>query len=232
MQSENSNPLLAPPHGQVLSVNVGQVREIEWLGQTWTTAIWKLPVQGPVALRGVNLAGDDQADRVAHGGMDKAVYSYAREDAAWWEQQLGRSVEAGAFGENLTLAGIAVTDAVVGERWEIGTALLEVSQPRVPCFKLGARMGDAHFPQRFAAAGRPGAYLRIVREGEVTVGDALRVVSRPAHGVTVGEIAHVYHRDRAHAEQLLAVPELSRGWHTWAKRVIAAQRRRTRHQGE
>ena len=117
--------------------------------------------------RGVNLAGDDQADRKAHGGPDKAVYAYAVEDARWWEQEIGRSLAYGEFGENLTTEGIEVNDALVGERWQIGTTVLEVSEPRIPCWRLGVRMNDKMFPRRFTEALRPGAYLRIVVEGEV-----------------------------------------------------------------
>jgi MOSC domain-containing protein YiiM len=185
------------------------------------TAIWKTPVDGRVALRGVNLAGDDQADREVHGGTDKAVYAYASEDAAWWEQELGRSVEPGSFGENLTLQGVEVTNALIGERWEIGSALLEVSQPRIPCFKLGARMNDPEFPKRFAAAGRPGAYLRVVREGDVGTGDQVRVVTRPTHDITVGEVADVYHHDHSRVDRLLMAPELTESWQVWARKVRA-----------
>ena len=157
--------------GKLLSVNVGSPREIEWLGRREATSIWKSPVEGRVPVRGVNVAGDDQADREFHGGPDKAVYAYAREDTVWWERELGRELEHGNFGENLTVSGVDVTGAVVGERWEIGTVVLEVAQPRIPCWKLGARMEDASFPVHFAAAGRPGAYLRIVEEGEIGAGD-------------------------------------------------------------
>ena len=205
--------------GRVLAVNVGCARKIEWLGQTWTTAIWKSPVSGRVAFHGVNLVGDEQADREVHGGDDKAVYAYAREDAAWWEVQLGRAVETGTFGENLTLEDIDVTRAVIGQRWEIGSLVLEVSQPRIPCFKLGARMNDPQFPPRFAAAGRPGAYLRVIREGDVAEGDEVRVGPRPAHGVTVGDVAHVYHEDHSGAARLLTAPELAEGWRVWAEKV-------------
>jgi MOSC domain-containing protein YiiM len=206
--------------GKVLSVNVGQPREIEWLGQKATTAIWKSPVAGRIPLLGVNLAGDGQADRLVHGGPDKAVYSYSREDEEWWEQQLGRPLELGAFGENLTLARVDVSGAVVGERWEIGTALLEVAQPRVPCWKLGARMGDPDFPTRFSAAGRPGAYLRIIREGDIGAGDEVRIAHRPAHGITVGAAAHIYHNDRARAYLLLDIPELAEPLKRWARRIL------------
>ena len=183
----------------VASVNVGAVRTVEWRGQRITTGIWKEPVGGPVLVRGVNLAGDDQADRSVHGGPDKAAYAYAQEDTAWWAGQLGRALGPGAFGENLTTSGLDLTNAVVGERWAVGSAVLEVSQPRVPCYKLGIRMGDERFPRRFAAAGRPGAYLRVVREGEVAAGDEIRVLSRPPHGVTVGLVERAGRRPRAPA---------------------------------
>ena len=160
--------------GRLLAVNVGAVRQIELAGQARTTAIWKLPVSGRVAVRGVNLVGDDQADRHAHGGPDKAVYAYAREDYAWWERQLDRTLDPGMFGENLTTERIDLTDALVGERWRVGSAVLQVTSPRVPCWKLGVRMGDPRFPARFAAAGRPGAYLAILEEGEIGAGDRSR----------------------------------------------------------
>jgi len=204
--------------GKLLSVNVGSPREIEWLGRREATSIWKSPVNGRLPVRGVNVAGDDQADREFHGGPDKAVYAYAREDAVWWERELGRQLEHGVFGENLTVSGVDVTGAVVGERWEIGSAILEVAQPRIPCWKLGARMEDASFPVHFAAAGRPGAYLRIVEEGEIGADDDVRVAGRPEHGVTVGDVARIYHQERGRASTLLDVPELCSDWHDWALR--------------
>jgi MOSC domain-containing protein YiiM len=206
--------------GRLLSVNVGSPRQIEWLGRVEETSIWKEPVAERLAVRGVNVAGDDQADREVHGGPDKALYAYAREDTDWWEKELGRQLGHGTFGENLTTEGVDVSGAVVGEQWEVGGALLEVCQPRIPCWKLGARMGDRNFPVYFAAAGRPGAYLRIAREGEIGAGDGIRVGERPAHGLTVGEVARIYHQERGRARALLAVPELAVEWREWAgKRV-------------
>jgi MOSC domain-containing protein YiiM len=138
---------MATTAGKVLSVNVGLPRGFEYNGRPARSAIWKSPVAGRVAARGVNLAGDDQADRKAHGGSDKAVYAYAVEDARWWEQEIGRSLSYGEFGENLTTEGIEVNDALVGERWEIGTTVLEISEPRIPCWRLGVRMNDKLFPR-------------------------------------------------------------------------------------
>src|SRR5713101_5771244 len=172
-------------NGRVLSINVGGVLEFVYNGRAAKSAIWKAPVVGRIAARGVNLEGDDQADRKAHGGADKAVYAYAVEDLRWWEEKLGRSLPYGQFGENLTTEGIEVNDALVGEHWEIGSTVLEVSEPRVPCWRLGVRMDDQMFPRRFTEALRPGAYLRIIVEGDVGAGDEIRVTFKPAHDLTI-----------------------------------------------
>jgi MOSC domain-containing protein YiiM len=208
--------------GVVESVNVGTPREVSWRGGTVTTAIWKDPVQGRVRVRGVNVDGDRQANLEAHGGVDKALYTYGAEDLEWWAGQLGREVPPGSFGENLTVRGVDVSGALVGERWRAGGTLLEVSQPRTPCFKLGIRMGSQRFPSRFAAAGRPGAYLRILAEGEVAAGDPVEVVHRPGHGLTVAEVSRIYHQDHAGAARLLQVPELADTWKQWAERFATA----------
>jgi MOSC domain-containing protein YiiM len=174
--------------GRVASVNVGQPREIRVGGRLVRTSIWKDPVDERIAVRGVNLAGDDQSDRQVHGGERKAVYAYAREDLDWWGDRLGQQLGSGRFGENLTTEGVDVTAARVGERWRVGTALLEVTQPRLPCFKLEIRMDRPGFIDEFIDGGRPGAYLRIVEEGEVGTGDAVRVVSRPDGALSMGEV--------------------------------------------
>jgi MOSC domain-containing protein YiiM len=206
--------------GRVVSVNVGSIREFEYNGRPARSAIWKSPVTGRVAVRGVNLDGDDQADRKAHGGPDKAVYAYAVEDLRWWEQALGRSLQYAEFGENLTTEGIDVNGALVGEQWKIGSTLLEVSEPRVPCWRLGVRMEDKQFPRRFTEALRPGAYLRILAEGDVGAGDEIRVVERPDHDLTVRDVLRIYARDRREAERLLAVPRMSESWREWAERWL------------
>ena len=201
---------------RIVSVNLGLPREAEWEGRRFTTAIVKTPAAGPVALRGVNLAGDDQADRTLHGGTDKAVYAYPAEDYAWWEGELGTPLAPGTFGENLTTAGLDAGAAVVGERWRVGDALLEVAGPRAPCYKLGWRMNDVRFVKRFAQALRPGAYLRIVEPGTVAAGSAVSMIARPAHGFTVREVAHVFFFEPRRAHEFLAVPELGASWHAWA----------------
>src|SRR4051794_31277832 len=174
----------------VVSVNVGLPRLVTTGRRTVSTAIFKMPVGGRVAVRRVNLAGDGQADRSVHGGHDKAIYAYAREDTRAWEAELHHDLGPAPFGENLTTDGLDVSGTLVGERWRIGTTLLEAVQPRLPCFKLGLRIGDPAFIKRFAHASRPGAYLRIVREGELGAGDTIDVdVARlPDHGVTMRRI--------------------------------------------
>src|SRR5204863_6167168 len=142
-------------------------------------AIWKDPVQGRVPVAGVNLRGDDQADRSVHGGPDKAVYAYALEDIEWWGGRRGTALGPGAFGENLTTAGVDVSGARIGERWAIGTVELRITGPRIPCFKLEARIGVPGFQKQFLHAGRPGAYFRIVQERELQADDAVETLHRP-----------------------------------------------------
>jgi MOSC domain-containing protein YiiM len=203
---------------RVESVNVGKPRPIERAGGELTTsAIWKEPLTGRVAVRGVNVDGDDQADRSVHGGPDQAVYAYAAEDTEWWERTLGSPLGPGAFGENLTTREINVNAALIGERWRIGTVVLEITAPRIPCWKLANRMQDPLFIKRFARSGRPGAYFRIIEEGELGAGDPIEVIERPEHDITVAYVAHVYLADRDQAERLLAAPALAAGWRNWAE---------------
>jgi MOSC domain-containing protein YiiM len=200
--------------GVVLSVNVGPKADFR-AGRVKYSAIVKTPVSGRVAVRGVNVEGDDQADRRVHGGPDKAVYAYASEDTAWWEAELERELGRGAFGENLTVAGVDVSGAVIGERWRIGTVELEVCQPRLPCFKLGLRFDDPKMLKRFTQAERPGAYLRIAREGELGAGDAVEVADRPAHGVTIALVARAVTIDHALLARAAAAPELPADLADW-----------------
>jgi MOSC domain-containing protein YiiM len=209
--------------GEVLSVNVAQVRELEREGQLVPTGIWKLPVAGRVGLRGVQMEGDTQANPEAHGGYDQAVYAYAREDYEWWEGELGRELEPGLFGENLTLRGIDVSGARVGERWEVGSALLEVSAPRIPCWKLARKMEDPMFIKRFGQANRPGAYLRIIEEGEVAEGDAVRVVSRPDHEVSVAVVSRALLGEHGLEGNLLAVEALPHKVREWAEERVGSR---------
>ncbi len=210
--------------GRVESVNVGEPRAVEVNGHTIRTAIWKSPVEGRVPVEGVNLRGDDQADRSVHGGPDKAVYAYAAEETGLWEAELGEPLGPGAFGENLTVRGLPVSEAVIGERWEVGSALLEIAQPRLPCFKLGLRMGDPRFVKRFAAAGRPGAYLRVVREGHIGAGDPIQVVSRPEHGVTSVLVSRALLGDPRLQRSALEAAELPADLRAWLRERTGAGR--------
>jgi MOSC domain-containing protein YiiM len=205
-------------NGHLLQVSVGRPRPVDRHGRDGRTAIYKSAVHGPVRAAGVNLDGDDQADRNAHGGDDKAIYAYADEDREWWESETGRAIERAAFGENLTTSGIDVTNSLIGEQWVIGSVVLEVSEPRLPCWKLNHRMGDEHFVKRFTAARRPGAYLRILTEGVLRAGDSIRVVRVPDHGVTVADVARI-HRERVGVETLLELDSISQAWKDWATRT-------------
>jgi len=195
----------------VLSVNVGAIRRVEWRGAEVTTAIWKTPVAGRVALRGVNFEGDDQADRTVHGGPHNAVYAYATEDYDFWRDAGGMETSPGLFGENLTVKGLDLSSAIVGERWAVGSTVLEVAQPRLPCYKLGIRVGDQHFLKKFMIARRLGAYLRVVQEGDVGAGDGVDVIEKPEHGITLSSMTDAL-RDRRKAAALLEVSPLPPFW--------------------
>jgi MOSC domain-containing protein YiiM len=199
----------------VVSVNVSAPRTVTYNGKPVTTGIFKSPVEGKVALRGVNLEGDDQADREVHGGPVRAVYAYAEEDYRWWGEQRGAALLPGRFGENLTLRGVEVNGALVGERWRVGSAVLQVTIPRVPCYKLGIAMDDPRFVRDFARALRPGAYLTIVEEGEVATGDPVEIVGRPDHTLTVAEAANIYLFERERLGDMFRAPELPASWRDW-----------------
>jgi MOSC domain-containing protein YiiM len=206
----------------VTSVNVGGIGSLRTPRGAVDSAIVKVPVPGRVLFHGVNADGDDQADRSVHGGVDRAVYAYAAEDYAWWEAELGRPLVPGTFGENVTTSGIDVNAAVVGEHWAIGDAELEVSLPRVPCFKLAARMGDPQFVKTFGRALRPGPYLRIARAGSIGAGDRIDVVSRPSHGIRIVDVLTIYLFERERLRELLAAPELGAAWIDWVHEQLAS----------
>ena len=192
-----------------------------WQGNPVTSSIWKSPLRGRVLVRGVNVTGDDQADREVHGGPEKSLYAYDDEDYAWWSAELGRTLEPGTFGENLTVAGIAVSDALIGEQWRIGSVVLQVTQPRFPCYKLAMRMNDPNFVRTFSHAGRPGAYLHIISDGELGANDVIAVVQRPNHTLTIKEMFRIYLFEHQRASEFLAAPELSDRWQAWARQQIS-----------
>ena len=215
----------APSRGVLVSVNLAQLRQVPMGDLLYDTGIWKLPVDRRVPATDMGLDGDMQGDLSSHGGPTKAVYAYAEEDYLWWEAQLGRTLPPGTFGENLTLRGIPVTGAHIGERWLIGSAEFEVTQPRQPCWKLGLKMEDQKFPNRFSEANRPGAYLSILKEGEVGSGDAVEVLHRPAHPVTIGLLAYLIYTDHRLAALLMEMFDqdlTSDQWREFLKAKLAS----------
>lgn len=198
-----------------------------------TSGIVKRPVEGLVAVAALNLAGDRQADLSVHGGVDKAVYAYPAEHYAAWAEELGRDdLEPGVFfGENLTIEGLREDDVSIGDTLRTGTVLLEVSQPRVPCYKLAIRIGDPAFAKPFLASGRTGYYLRVLREGTVAAGDAVTLETRAERSMSVREVAALL-GGGAEPDDLdrgAALDRLPLGWReSFAQRAIAGRARRSR----
>jgi MOSC domain-containing protein YiiM len=204
-QGEPGNPR---PRGELqhgpstlVSVNVGLPRTVEWHGKPVRTSIFKSPVDGVVHVGPYNLAGDQQADLSVHGGEHKAVYLYPSEHYAYWRASLG-DLAWGAFGENLTTEGLTEDWIRIGDRLRVGTAELVVTQPRLPCFKLGIRFGRADMEKRFLRSGLTGFYLSVAREGEVGAGDPITVAERAAESVTVAEVVSLHGTDRPDREAL------------------------------
>lgn len=202
--------------GTVISVNVGRPKDLRVGGRTRTTGIFKEPQEGRVPIAGVTVGDDVQMDRKYHGGPLQAVYAYAAEDYEWWSNQLERELAPGIFGENITTQGIDITHALIGERWRVGTAVLEITDPRIPCSTLRARIGIPGFVKIFAAARRFGAYFSIVEEGWVAAGNDIVVVDRPGHDVTIERLgAALLEADLREAETIfdaLGRPARRRAW--------------------
>jgi MOSC domain-containing protein YiiM len=178
---------------KVLSVNVGLPRKIQYNGQIINTAIFKDPVKGPIMLRKLNLDGDRQADLTVHGGIDKAVYSYPVEHYDYWRKQFpDTDLKWGMFGENFTTEGLLEEAVNVGDQFQIGSAKLVATQPRMPCYKLGVRFGRMDVIRRFMTSGRPGIYFKILKEGEVKTGDKIKNIKRDKNNVTVKDIVSLY----------------------------------------
>lgn len=170
---------------RLASVNVALPREVAYRGRRVWTGIYKEPVRGRVHAGFLNLEGDRQADLRVHGGRDKALYAYDRDNSRFWEERLRREMPPGQFGENLTVEGMKENEVHIGDRYRIGSALVEVSEPRAPCFKLGVKMESPAFLKDFLESGRTGFYLRVIEEGDVGAGDVIETVSRDPAGVTV-----------------------------------------------
>lgn len=209
---------------QLISVNVGLPREVVWHRRVVRTSIWKDPAEGIVRVSSLNLDGDQQSDLSVHGGRDKAVYAYPREHYEYWRRELSATDLAwGTFGENFTTEGLLEPDIRIGDRIRVGSAEFLVTQPRVPCFKLGVRFGRDDMVKRFLRSGRCGFYLAVIREGEVASGNSIEFAGRDEHGVTVADIASLYARDHDNEELLrraVDVPALPEGWKEYLRKRL------------
>ena len=212
---------MVTPPARLESVNLARVMEPGWKQRIGQTGIDKRPVHRPVRTGADVLVGDTICDTANHGGPDQAVYAYAREDAGWWSDRMGRDVPCGAFGENFSTAGLDVTNAVIGEWWAIGSAVFEVSCPRIPCRTFAGFWDVPDLVKRFTVAGRPGAYLRIWQAGEVSAGDRITIEYRPEHGVTILESFRALTGDRTLAARLLQAPQLPPEAHERARTWLA-----------
>lgn len=213
---------------RLVSVNVGLPRDVTWRGKVVTTGIFKEPVSGRIRLRRLNLDGDRQADLTVHGGPYKAVYAYPAEHYAYWRQQLpDRDLPWGTFGENLTIEGLSEDTVRIGDRLRIGTAELVVTQPRLPCFKLGIRFGSPGMVKRFLASRRTGFYLAVLEEGEVGAGDPIALVSQGGTPVTVADITRLYvdgGEDIEGLQRAVRVEALPEDWRDYFRERLAGMR--------
>lgn len=209
---------------RVISVNVGQPREVDWKGQKVVTGIFKEPVAGRIAVRRHNLAGDRQADLTVHGGPDKAVYAYPAEHYPFWREQFPEmELPWGMFGENLTVSGLLEDVVHIGDRFQVGTAQLVVTQPRLPCYKLGLKFGRDDMLKRFLQSGLTGFYFSVFKEGDVAAGDPINLLDRDEHQVKVSDITRLYHRDKRNLSLLQRVVEveaLPEGWREYFQERI------------
>jgi MOSC domain-containing protein YiiM len=191
------------------SVNIGARLTADWAGSVGHTGIDKRPVAGRVPVSRLGIEHDEISDRRHHGGSDQALYAYALEDLAWWSAELGRELTPGNVGENLTVVGLDLTNAVIGEQWAVGTAVLQLSAPRIPCRVFAGFWQLPDLIKRFTARAAPGSYLRVLIEGDIGAGDAIEVVDRPVHGVTVGTAFRALTLEPELLPRLLDVPELA-----------------------
>jgi MOSC domain-containing protein YiiM len=199
----------------VASVNVGMPREVDWRGTKVLTGIFKGPVAATLPVRRLNIDGDRQADLAVHGGPDKAVYAYPGEHYGFWEERLGRELTPGNFGENLTTEGVLEDAVHIGDEFRVGTARLVVTQPRLPCFKLGIRFGDPGMVKSFLQCGKPGIYFAVLEEGAVGPGDPIERLAEDESRITVVEMLRLVldrDPDPAALRRLLGVPRLAAVW--------------------
>jgi ferredoxin-NADP reductase/MOSC domain-containing protein YiiM len=216
------------PTARLLSVNVGLPRDVAWRGKTVHTAVWKTPVQGPRMVRRLNIDGDGQGDLAGHGGEHRAVFVYQLESYRHWQRHLGRDALAyGRFGENFTVDGLADREVCIGDRYRIGGALFEVTQPRVTCYRVGIRMDEPRMAALLVAHGRPGFYFRVLEEGHVAAGDEVVRVATGAERMTVLEIDALLYTSvhpQGELERALRIPALSAGWRAAFQALLEQQR--------
>jgi MOSC domain-containing protein YiiM len=213
---------------KLVSLNTGLPREVQWRGQIVSTGIYKEPVEGRVALRQLNLDGDRQADLSVHGGEHKAVYCYPLAHYDYWKKELpGRDLPLAIFGENFTIDGLLENSVHLGDRFSVGSAEVVVTQPRLPCYKLGIRFQSDDMVKRFLASGRTGFYLAVTREGEVGAGDGMEVIARDPNAVSISEITRLYvakrygDSDVASLRRALRVAALPEGWKEYFRNRLA-----------
>jgi MOSC domain-containing protein YiiM len=204
---------------EIVSINVGLPREVSWKGKTVSTGIYKSSVEGPIKLNTINLDGDGQADLSVHGGRDKAVYAYPAEHYRFWREDLSDpELTWGHFGENFTTQGLLEEEVYIGDTFRIGSALVQVSQPRIPCYKLGIRFGRADMAKRFLASKRSGFYLAVLAEGIVQAGDKITCVERDTHGISVRDILRLYAFDKddwATMRHAVEIETLAESWRSY-----------------
>jgi MOSC domain-containing protein YiiM len=201
---------------KLLSVNVGLPREIDWKGKIVRTSIFKDPIEGRAHVSRLNVEGDKQSDLTVHGGPDKAVYAYPSEHFAFWRKELpGMDLPWGVFGENFTTTGLFEETVHIGDRFRVGSAEFMVTQPRMPCFKLGIRFNRSDMVKRFLQSGRTGFYFAVLREGEVATGDSIEALERDEHNIQVADLVNLYRGDIANQDLLRRVSELPSLPNSW-----------------
>jgi MOSC domain-containing protein YiiM len=209
---------------KLISINAGLPREVSWAGKTVATSIWKEPVAGPVRVSTLNIEGDRQSDLSVHGGPDKAVYVYPSEHYAYWRDRLpGVELPWGAFGENFTSEGLSEDNVRIGDRLRIGSAEFAVTQPRMPCFKLGIRFGRPQMVKMFLKSGRTGFYLAVTREGETAAGDRVEILAPARDSLTIADIVRLYASDSENQETLMLaakLPGLPESWRDYFKKRL------------
>ena len=209
---------------RVVSINITSVvHQGEWTGSEGRTGIDKRSVTGAIEFKNNGVVGDRVIDTNVHGGYEQAVYAYAREDAQWWEREINEEIPAGRFGENLTTEGIDVNAALIGEQWKIGSVILEVSQPRIPCRVFAGFWKRATLIKDFTQAGRPGTYLRIIQEGTAQAGDAIEVIFKPNHTITISDLFAAKSGERSKINQIKDVTYLSTEFKEWSQKIAATQ---------